>query len=1051
MSRVLGLDLGTNSVGWFFYNDVTNQIIDHGSRVFEAGVNDLNQKKEQSRNATRREARERRMQARRRKFRLRLLLKFLRQFEFLEDSSIERLKEMNPYELRKAALDEPLTKEELARVFYHICRRRGFKSNRIAGKKEDKGAIFDGKADTGKRGILELREELSRNGYRTIGEYFASIDPHTIRIRNRYTERSMYFEEFNEIWNFQKKFQPGLLTDDALKAIRDCAIFYQRPLKSQKDKIGKCVFEKNKRRARRSSPEYQEFRALQDLNNLIIQTEGDYFSRRPLTLEEKEKLFKYLMEHPEVDLKTPFTTFKRAIGVPNKAKIKVNLEGKKIPGMRSFGSIKKALGEEFQTLKGEDVRLIWELLCYEEDEKKLAEILRAKWNFSEEAAAKLADVDLEPGYAALSTKAIRNILPYLREGMMYHEACAAAGYDHSFSNEEKTYLGRVPEIESIANPIVMKTLHQVRKIVNELIELHGEIDIIRIELARGLKNNLDKRLKIQEENRANEKANDLARKEICRITKRDYATKDDLERYKLWLECGKTDIYTGLHIPEDRLFGKDSPYEVDHIIPYSVSLDNSFANKCITKREINRDKGNRTPQEYLESRPEFEENFKNAVKKLPDPKAKKFNTKNIAEHYGWEKTEDSEESGFIHSQLNDTRYISRVAKKLLESAARDCVTVSVGRATSYIGDLWGLKRWLYTDEEYEALKAGSDKILKKRDDHRHHMIDAAIIAVTNRSMLQRLSTIHNRDKGQLNDDRIKFDLPWKGFVEDLKIALRNTIVSHKRNSRVRGDLHAETLYGQLKDEGGNPRLWNGKEENKFAYAVRKPITALTPKQVGNIIDPQVKKAVVERLIERGVDPENFKQPEIQKAMLEPLYLTKKVDGRPIDPKNIKPIRKARVAVPSGAMVKLRNYNVWAEPSGNHHMAIFVKENGKRRFETVSLYEAHRRKLAKKPIINREGARGEEFFMSLSRNEYLYLGDALPVGFEEDKKDTYFIVYDNLFRVQVLDVNGIIILRKHNSARTGNETTPDKIKTSYGVIEGIKMTIDCLGYLRPVNE
>ena len=246
MAKILGLDLGTNSIGWALIDDKLNKILGVGSRIFPMGVENLGDgDNEMSKNAGRTGARGVRRQFFRRRLRKKVLLKALSENKMcpMLDSDFEDWKKtkqfpsdklsnwfaLNPYELRQKALSEKLSLEEIGRIFYHLIQRRGFLSNSRKGGTDD-GAIFKGNPKEGKIGIIETQEKIQD---KTLGSYLFEIYPKQNqpfqdgleRIRNRYTTRKMYVDEFELIWEKQKQFHSILNDDLKREALFICRFF----------------------------------------------------------------------------------------------------------------------------------------------------------------------------------------------------------------------------------------------------------------------------------------------------------------------------------------------------------------------------------------------------------------------------------------------------------------------------------------------------------------------------------------------------------------------------------------------------------------------------------------------------------------------------------------------------------------------------------------------------------------------------------------------------------------------------------------------------------
>jgi CRISPR-associated endonuclease Csn1 len=317
MAKILGLDLGTNSIGWAIVDDAQKKISGIGSRIFPMGVENLGEGegREISKNAGRTGARGVRRQFFRRRLRKKVLLKALSDNKMcpMLDADFEDWKKtkefptdklanwfaLNPYELRQKAINEKLSLEEIGRIFYHIIQRRGFLSNSRKGGSDD-GAIFKGNPKEGKIGITETQESIQD---KTLGSYLFEIYPKENqpfqdgfeRIRNRYTTRKMYVDEFELIWSKQSKFHSNFNED--LKTLfggrkldgykEDGILFHQRPLRSQKHLVGKCSFEPTKTKCPISAIPFEQFRVWQWVNTVE-------YNGKKISQEEKEKIIEFL-------------------------------------------------------------------------------------------------------------------------------------------------------------------------------------------------------------------------------------------------------------------------------------------------------------------------------------------------------------------------------------------------------------------------------------------------------------------------------------------------------------------------------------------------------------------------------------------------------------------------------------------------------------------------------------------------------------------------------------------------------------------------------------
>ncbi len=1087
MAKILGLDIGTNSVGWALIDDTNQTIINSGVRIFSEGVQEINTEKEASKNALRRMARQVRRLIERKMRRSNTLLNALIDLHLLPENDKQRKScwYRNPYDLRKKALSSQLTLHEFGRALYHLNKRRGFKSNR----KSDSTSP-DTDQDTGVviNGITTLKNEIQASGARTMGEYFASLNPHEKRIRNRYASRDLYKEEFELLWTEQKKYHANILTDNAKERIHKI-IFNQRPLRSQRSAIGFCTFEQSadgkmgKRRAAMSSLLAQECRMLQTVNNLRIlggkrQTE----EQQILTEDEREKLIRYLDANKVLEFVSyedvlknnkkrgtlRKTTWYDILGLSPEIEYKCNFD--KVLGNKTKVEFIEKLGAEF--IASQDEARLEEyhhVLRYADDNVWLMSYVQSKWDITPEQAEQFVKIRLEDGYSSLSTKALKKIVPFLREGYRYDQACEQAGYHHSYTQQAalQNSIGRISSVlPSLRNPIVMVALTQVRHVVNELIEYYGKPDCIRIELARQLKMPRDKRIAMENDNKKREKLYSGYRNELLKeFPQWTKITKQDIERYTLWKEQKEMCIYTGEQISVQRLFGHD--IDIDHILPYSRTLDDSYMNKVVCVRNANATKGNSITYEAFGGNAEKYANILERTKGLPHPKAARFKIKDLRSRLGelpeYEgKIAPNEEiGGFIHRQLTDTAYISRETKKLMETILpRKDIQVSNGQATALIRHLWGLNSILHNTQE-----SGTTPALKNREDHRHHAVDAMVIALTTPGMLRQLSTLHAQNKlfyassKRTEDDTL---LPWKGFRDHAQQSVAAILVSHKFSGKVRGKMHEETFYGKIfKPSAG--------ASHQEQYVVRKSLSALTATQVLAIVDDKVRAIVLQRLQEWGVDTSKGKFTIPRKAFEAPLYMTASAG-------KVAPcIKSVRVGVPSNTMKLLKSrvqhhgetlpFAVYVEPGNNHHYSIFRSRKGKKDVQTgeiMSLVDAYGWIKAGNTPIRKIYTKdpSAEFLYSLQKNEMFLWGvhpDTLEfeVGKKHKivKKELYPLLQRQLYRIQKIS-QGKIDFRLHLLSGSDDvEVESDSESNTYqmtkgpSLVQGCKVVISPAGFLR----
>ena len=1070
MAKILGLDLGTNSIGWALIEDNQNKILGLGTRIFPMGVENLGDGEgEISKNASRTGARGIRRQFFRRRLRKQILLKALSENKMcpLEASDFQEWKRnkrfpieklttwfaLNPYELRQKALIEKLSLEEIGRIFYHLIQRRGFLSNSRKGGSDD-GTIFKGNPKEGKIGITETQKNIED---KTLGAYLFEIYPKENqpfqdgleRIRNRYTTRKMYVDEFELIWNKQAQFHAELTNE--LKTLfggrkldgykEDGILFHQRPLRSQKHLVGNCSFEPRKTKCPISAIPFEQFRVWQWVNTVE-------YNGKKISQEEKEKIVEFLFanEKPE------FKKIRKVIGKES-AEFKFNYkDDDKIVGTHTISNLsnKKYFGKKWFEFTEKEQEDIWHVLYFFDSKSNLKEYAIKNWNFTEEQAESISKFNVKDGYASLSRKAISNILPFLKLGFTYDVAVVLGGiknvfgsdweklsdekrnffydnvyeivrsknkggfieiikdilrndynisdnqlrklYHHSATIDATELLEKLPvgkdadkDIQAIRNPIVITALFELRKLVNELIDEHGKIDEIKVEMARDLKISKSQRNKIRKEQKRLERENDRVKARL--LEERQRVTHDNILLYKLWEECKHTCPYTGKPISVTQLFSGE--VQIEHIHPWSRSLNDSFSNKTLCYADENRKKGNKTPFEFYGSDEANWSAIKERALKLFSDTKEYPNAYQKFKRFVQQKFDDD----FSTRQLNDTRYISKEAKNYLSKICNK-VTVSPGQVTSNLRHKWGLNQILNDDNE------------KTREDHRHHAIDALVMACTKVSYVQELSKWNRYNRGY---DVKDFPMPWLSFWKDAEKAVNQILVSHKKVSNditvrthttekngkkhtnlgvaARGQLHKETVYGK--------RTFNGEE----AFHVRKPIESLeTAKQIAKVVDESIRLLILKRVNELGgfvkdkvpantffiVDENGVKQPQI--------FLPNQ-NGAPV------PILKVRVKENIGGAEKLKtNVNQWVNPRNNHHVLIYKDEKGNLKEEVVTFWTVVERKRTGQSVYQLP-IDGKEIVTTL------HINDMFLLGLSEDEinweNPDYKVLKQHLFKIQTL--------------------------------------------------
>lgn len=853
----LGLDLGTNSIGWALLrldeHGVPCGLLDFGAHIFHDGRDPTSQ---QSLTADRRVARGARRRHGRYLQRRRRLQALLSDYGLLPISRDDRksLGRQDPYTLRARALDGPLRPYELGRTLFHMNQRRGFKSNRLAGEEDEKE-----RGETAKR-IGRLREEIDPKtpGKRTLGEWLHRRHARgkTVRFRPEsadfYPTRDMYEQEFDAIRKVQEPRQaltPGQW--DELRTI----IIAQRPLKPVE--VGRCTLDPSEPRAHKALPLAQEFRIYQEVNNLRI-CEPEQRKERPLRDGERETLIQILLRGSDVQ----FSGLAKKIGVDERTRINLASEKRKrLDGDATAKKLrnKNLFGKRWNQLPGEfQNNIVKALLNEQRDDDELTATAEHEWGLDEEAAFGLCRVRLPQGTVHLGETALRKITPELAKGLRYDEAVRRHYRGHSdFSGDgqssELPYYGKALDryvigggregdeaarYGRIGNPTVHIGLNRLRKLVNELIARHGKPNSIVIELARDLKNSLEDRKEIAKRQADAQKANEDRRKAIKAVNVQP--TPLMMRKIRLWEEqavnATKQCPFCGGNISINQALSEKT--EIEHLLPFSRTLDDSMANKVLAHTECNRRKGNRSPSEAFgaENSGKYEyAGILERARRLPGNKAWRFN-EDAMERY------EREERGFLNRQLNETRYLSRVAREYMTSICpKEKVYVVTGQLTAMLRGKWGI-----TTGKLLGGGETADERSKNRNDHRHHAIDALVIALTSRSLLQRVATLagQNREAG-IERLLANFPKPWDGFShEEIRQRLSRVVVSHRPEHGLAGQLHNETAYGMIGriEEGDGPF-----SNDKYQVVVTKPLasTKPQPKLLDAVRDTSLKEALKE--------------------------------------------------------------------------------------------------------------------------------------------------------------------------------------------------------------
>lgn len=1018
MTKILGIDTGTNSLGWAIVEKQVDEyhLLDKGVNIFQEGVK-MEKGIESSKAAERtahKAARVRNYRIKLRKIRLlrilsdahlcpplskaelsawRLKKEYPKNELFMQWQATDDDSEKTPYAYRHKCLHESLDFNSmtdryiLGRSFYHMIQRRGFLSNRKDQSGDDTGKV--------KESISNLTQEMHGAGYEYLGDYFYSLYNKGEKIRNHYTARNEhYLAEFKAIC--EKQDLDKNLGSEVVRQIEK-AIFDQRPLKSQKGQVGKCVFEKNKTKCPSSHPMYEEFRMLSFINNIKIQTPNDA-ALRPLSAEERElimplffrkskKQFDFEDIAKKLAPKKHYGFYKKSSDAEMPYLFNYPMDTS-VSGCPVTAALKDIFGEnwidalcETYTLAEEKSRLdivndIWHALFFYTDDAKLVEFGKNRLQLTDEEAKKFCEISLPSDYASLSLKAISKILPYLRRGLIYSHAvflgnlcevmpqyeweieemrnAAIDNIIHEMNqidskdartfevcikeylkeqyhvsdeklkklyhpsmmetyprvqrtNNHGVYQLGSPRIDSVRNPMAMRSMFRLRKLVNRLLE-EGKIDQdteIHIEFAREL-NDANKRNTIALFAKENQNKNDEARKKIINLFKAETGkdidpTDVDVLKYVLWEEQGHICLYTGKQIRISDFVGANPKFDIEHTIPRSVGGDSTKMNLTLCDSRFNRDvKKTRLPtelsnhDEIMTRINEWKEKYESlegqirkqkklskgaSSKEQKDSIIRKRHLLELQRDYWHGKylrfTMESVPEGFSRRQGTDISVISKYARLYLKSLFKHVYTVK-GIATSDFRKIWGIQN-AYSKKE--------------RVNHVHHCIDAIVIACIGLDEYNKLGAYYHDEENHewYGMSKAYFKKPWSTFVEDIekvqdeilayhytpdnmpKQGRRRILIDGKKvlskGDAARGSLHNDTYYGAIENDG------------VVRYVKRINLTSMKESDVKNIVDD-----VVRGIIETAINEKGFKE-----AMSSTIWMNEE--------KQI-PIKKVRCYTPS---------------------------------------------------------------------------------------------------------------------------------------------------------
>lgn len=1015
MNYTLGLDIGIASIGWAV---LRNNDQEEPYKIENLGVRVFNEAEHPKTGASlalpRRQARGMRRCIRRKRHRKERIKSQIEEIDLMSEVDMEALFstsgfQKDVYTLRAEALDRMLKNDEWVRVLIHLAQRRGYRSNSRAeeAKEKENGILKDA--------IRSNQQLMHEKRYRTVGEMFCKDEKfHTVgadgkiwrTTRNtsgeyRFTvTRQMVAEEVQLVFDAQRKYGNPYASEEFQKKYADI-LFSQRNFDEgpgagspyqKMDLRGYCIFEKGERRAFKACYTFEYFKLLQDINHIRICSSS---SERKLMPDEREKIIALAMKSDGLN----FERLRKELQLPETVKfnlvrydketVSLAEKGTKFLQMQSYHKLRKAMDpiqKGYITTLNHDVldEIGTILSLYKADTKRIAFL--KELGLTDAVITALLPLSFSKA-GNLSLTAMQKLIPLLESGKNYNEACSDIYGDfrgHVGGSRWKTislnpdFLKETQLLESITNPVVLRAISQTCKVVSAIVREYGSPQCIRLELAREMSKNFDQRRKAQKDKEANQKLNEQAMEHIREI-KGDYVTGQDLIKWKLYQEQDGICLYSGTSLEISRLF-EPGYVEIDHIVPYSISFDDSYRNKVLVLSSENQKKGNRLPLEYMEGNSEKTAHFETLVNtRIRDYRKKqRLLKKHLTE-------EDI--SGFRSRNLIDTQYISRIVYNLfhdhLEFApsqkyAKKPVYAVNGAVTSYMRKRLGLKK-------------------NRADGDLHHAMDAAVVAVTTDSMIQRISNYAKRrewgkkvmgsyvdpETGELlsqeNFDKKyapTFPEPWPQFRKELEARLganpceeimQMHLPNYETDEEIRPVFVSQMPHRNVTGPAHKETIWSGKRKGMLIKKV--PLTELKLSKDGEIKDYY--NANDDLLLYTALKTRlNAFNGDGKKAFAEPFYKPKK-DGSPgpvVNKVKIQEITSKNVEVNhgiagNGSMVRVDVFRI--EDDGYYFVPIYTADTVKKELPNQAV-------IARKPCSDWKTMNEDDFLFSL------YPGDLLAV-------------------------------------------------------------------------
>lgn len=908
MKYRIGLDIGIGSIGWAVVSGEkeTARIEDFGVRIFESG------EKENGKSRTsqeRRGFRGSRRLIRRRHYRKFLLKNHLENIGLLNTTFNDDLvlcKDEDVYELKTKALDEKLSVAQLYKCLVHTCNHRGYRDFYETDDADDDESV-------NKKAVHDFESRFNESNKRTVSEYLfcECREGGFVRFRNRnfgkedylLINRKLLKDEVEKILEKQSEYYPELNKNN-IESIEKI-IFNQRDFedgpgnpddkfrryKGFLETLGTCPFYKDETRGFRSTIISDVFAVTNTLSQyrFVNNETGEY----DLPKEIAEELVNHLLSNANLTmtevkniLKSHNYTLLKSEKSDDKAlakAIKYLKIAKKSVEQAGFEWKDFISEEQFDISSPSKLHQIGEIISkFQTPSRRRNEF--ESLSFATPELIKAFSGKKISGTAKASYKYMCEAITAFKSGDIYGNFQANFNKNtEEVENVEKVFklaTKHIDDKEIRNNPVVFKSINETRKIVNAIIDVYGSPETIVVEVASDLSRSFSERMELLKHQKSNEKTNDIIKQKISELLDLDVAEIKPVmvDKYKLYEQQQGKSLYSGKALGEiiDVLKDDKHIYEIDHIVPYSLILDNTLNNKALVYYEENQLKGQRTPLMYLDDaeKDEFVKrvNYLYTKKMISDKKLKYLKLESIY-------TQEAKDllSNWKSRNINDTRYITKyiisIFRKYLKfnGDKKQPVFAVKGGMTSKFRKIW-LNDCVWGDEE------------KNRDTYLNHAVDAVVVANLTPAYIEiasdslKLRSIYYKHRktlsGEYNDylnkcvDKME---KYYGFSKEYtQKLLRNTERVPSYIPRLSAEIQARFKDEDIEDFNKGIKRFYG-DNAEFIVQPQMPITShkQNKKFKGAIADSKLIKVVTIDGNTYKIKRDNVK--DLKKSELKNLY------------------------------------------------------------------------------------------------------------------------------------------------------------------------------------